>query len=78
MHPLSPSRAATLLPAEGSEHERVIMPVSDAILDVYEAGPTTVVGFGNRRVLDDINLALCREELVKLLPAARRRLWDLI
>jgi anti-sigma B factor antagonist len=46
------------------------MPVSDAILDVYEAGPTTVVGFGSRQVLDDINLALCREELVKLLQSA--------
>ncbi|QDT54105.1 hypothetical protein Pan44_21320 [Caulifigura coniformis] len=49
------------------------MPTSDAILDVYDAGPTTVVGFGNRDVLDDINLALCREELVKLLQSAKAK-----
>ena len=49
------------------------MPVSDAILDVYEVGPTTVVGFGSREVLDDINLALCREELVKLLQSAKAK-----
>jgi len=40
---------------------------NEPILDVYEAGPTTVVGFGNREVLDDINLALCREQLLELL-----------
>jgi anti-sigma B factor antagonist len=49
------------------------MPVSAAILDVYEAGPTTVVGFGNREVLDNINLALCREELVTLLRDAKAK-----
>ncbi len=46
------------------------MPVSEAILDVYEVGPTTVVGFGDREILDDINLALCREELVRLLQSS--------
>ena len=46
------------------------MPASDAILDVYEVGPTTVVGFGDRDVLDDINLAVCRAELVELLQKA--------
>lgn len=46
------------------------MPVSAAILDVYEVGPTTVVGFGNRETLDDINLAFCREELVKVLQGS--------
>ncbi len=46
------------------------MAASTAILDVYEVGPTTVVGFGERLVLDDINLALCREELVQLLQKA--------
>jgi len=40
-----------------------------AILDVYEVGETTVVGFGERDVLDNINLALCREQLVALLKA---------
>jgi anti-sigma B factor antagonist len=46
------------------------MTVSEAILDVYDVGPTTVVGFGNREILDDINLVVCREELVKLLQRA--------
>jgi anti-anti-sigma factor len=46
------------------------MIVSDAILDVYEIGPTTVVGFGNREVLENINLVYCRDELVKLLKTS--------
>lgn len=50
------------------------MPPSAAILDVYEVGPTTVVGFGDRFVLDDINLALCREELVNLLQKASAKI----
>ena len=54
------------------------MPVSDAILDVYEVGRTTVVGFGDREILDDINLALCREELVQLLQKASARTSDSI
>lgn len=40
---------------------------NDPILDIYEAGPTTVVGFGTREVLDDINLSLCRQQLLELL-----------
>jgi anti-anti-sigma factor len=40
-----------------------------AILDVYEAGPTTVVGFGERDILDNINLSVCREQLLELLKA---------
>ncbi|MBX3444960.1 MAG: STAS domain-containing protein [Planctomyces sp.] len=39
------------------------------ILDVYQAGPTTVVGFGGREVIDDTNLSLCREQLMELLKA---------
>jgi len=39
----------------------------DAILDVYSIGPTTVVGFGGRDVLDGVNLAACREEIVALI-----------
>ncbi|MGH7128220.1 MAG: STAS domain-containing protein [Planctomycetaceae bacterium] len=37
-----------------------------AILQVYQAGALTVIGFGGRRVLDDINVADCRDELVQL------------
>lgn len=37
------------------------------ILEVYQPGETTVVGFGGRDVLDDVNLADCREELLTLI-----------
>lgn len=36
-------------------------------LEVYEAGSLTVVGFGGREVLDHINVAECRDELVSLI-----------
>ncbi len=42
------------------------MPPIREILQVYEAGPVTVVGFGGRDILDDINVADCRDELVQL------------
>ncbi len=37
------------------------------ILEVYQTGPTTVVGFGGRDVLSDINVACCRDELISLI-----------
>jgi anti-sigma B factor antagonist len=36
------------------------------ILDVYKAGPLTVVGFGGQDVLDQVNIAACREEILEL------------
>ncbi|MEZ6067667.1 MAG: anti-sigma factor antagonist [Planctomycetaceae bacterium] len=36
------------------------------VIEVYEVGRTTVVGFGGREPLADINLAHCRNDLVKL------------
>lgn len=36
------------------------------LVEVYAAGPTTVVGFGGRDVLADVNIALCRENLLKV------------
>jgi anti-anti-sigma factor len=36
------------------------------IVEVYAAGPTTVVGFGGRNLVDDVNLAQCRNDLVEL------------
>ncbi|GIX03971.1 MAG: hypothetical protein KatS3mg113_0977 [Planctomycetaceae bacterium] len=36
-------------------------------LEVYHAGPLTVVGFGGKPVLDNINLAECREQLLHLI-----------
>ncbi|MCA9075501.1 MAG: STAS domain-containing protein [Planctomycetaceae bacterium] len=35
-------------------------------LQLYEAGKTTVVGFGGEEILDDINIADCRDELLAL------------
>jgi anti-anti-sigma factor len=37
------------------------------ILEVYQSGPTTVVGFGGRDVLEEVNVAACRDELVDLI-----------
>jgi len=36
-------------------------------LEVYEAGELTVIGFGGREVLDHLNLAECRDEVVELI-----------
>jgi hypothetical protein len=35
-------------------------------LEIYEVGPTTVVGFGGRNPLDDVNLSAFRADLVTL------------
>lgn len=37
-----------------------------ATLEVYEAGEITVIGFGGREILDHINLADCRDQIVKI------------
>lgn len=44
---------------------------SGPILQIYQAGPTTVVGFGEHPKLDDVNLVICREQLVALLESHR-------
>jgi anti-sigma B factor antagonist len=49
------------------------MPGEPPIMEVYAAGPTTVVGFGGREVLDTVNLALCREEIVALIAREKCR-----
>ena len=36
-------------------------------LEIYQAGELTVIGFGGREVLDDLNVADCRDELVQLI-----------
>lgn len=41
--------------------------LSMGLLEVYEAGELTVVGFGGREILDHINLAECRDELLNLI-----------
>ena len=36
------------------------------ILSVYKTGPLTVVGFGGQEVLDQVNIAACRHEIMEL------------
>jgi len=36
-------------------------------LEVYHPGELTVIGFGGREILDDLNLAECRDDLVELI-----------
>jgi anti-anti-sigma factor len=36
-------------------------------LEVYQAGELTVIGFGGREILDQMNVAECRDELVELI-----------
>lgn len=43
------------------------MTVKEAILEVYQAGPLTVVGFGGKEILDEVSVANCRHELLELL-----------
>jgi anti-sigma B factor antagonist len=38
-----------------------------SVLQVYKAGPSAVVGFGGRDVLDDTNVALCRDQMLALI-----------
>jgi anti-sigma B factor antagonist len=40
--------------------------VKSDILQVLAAGPTTIVSFGTRDMLEDINVAECRDELLRL------------
>ena len=40
---------------------------SVSALEVYQAGELTVIGFGGREILDDLNVAECRDELVDLI-----------
>lgn len=43
------------------------MAVEPQILSVYKTGPLTVVGFGGQEVLDQVNIAVCRSEIMKLI-----------
>jgi anti-anti-sigma factor len=40
---------------------------SVSALEIYQAGELTVIGFGGKEVLDDMNVADCRDELVELI-----------
>lgn len=37
------------------------------VLQVYEAGETTVVGFSGEEILDEISVAACRTEIIEIL-----------
>jgi anti-anti-sigma factor len=37
-----------------------------ALFEVYQAGELTVLGFGGRDVLDDYDVAQCRDEITRL------------
>lgn len=37
------------------------------VLQVYEAGETTVVGFCGEEILDEINVSACRTEIIDIL-----------
>ena len=43
------------------------MPADRNALQVYQTGPTTVIGFGGSDVLDDVNIAAFRDQIVGLL-----------
>ncbi len=42
------------------------MTAEPQLLSVYKTGPLTVVGFGGQEVLDQVNIAVCRTEIMKL------------
>ena len=42
-------------------------------LDVYQTGELTVVGFGGREILDQIDLSQCREQLIQLIEANKAK-----
>jgi anti-sigma B factor antagonist len=41
------------------------------LFEVYQAGALTVLGFGGRDVLDDYNVAQCRDEIMQLVRQHR-------
>jgi len=43
----------------------------DPIIEVYATGPTTVVGFGGKDLMDQVNLADCRDSLLELLSQTK-------
>ena len=43
------------------------MAQNQSILQVYETGQLTVVGFGGQSILDQIDLTACRAEIVSIL-----------
>ncbi len=42
------------------------MDIRSQRLQVYEVGKTTVVGFGGEEILDEVNIADCRDDVLQL------------
>ncbi len=38
-----------------------------ATLEIYKSGDVTVIGFGDREVLNQVNIAACREQIAALI-----------
>lgn len=47
--------------------KEVPVPIHHDVLRVYETGPLTVVGFGGDEILEQVDLAECRDEIMALL-----------
>lgn len=62
MIPIRGSKAAKRLRVG----ETKSMSSNGEILHVYQTGPLTVVGFGGREILDQIDIGTCRDELIAL------------
>jgi len=45
------------------------MPCQREILEIYEKGPLTVLGFGGYEVLDHVDVTECRDEIAALVEA---------
>ena len=45
------------------------MTIRSERLQVYETGPTTVLGFGGQVIVDDISVADCRDEILEIVKA---------
>jgi anti-anti-sigma factor len=46
--------------------DEIDMSTSKDIFEVYQTGELTVVGFGGRDILDQIDLSACRSEIISL------------
>lgn len=44
------------------------------ILHVYQAGPLTVVGFAGQELLDQVNIATCRDEIKSLVAECETKI----
>jgi hypothetical protein len=47
------------------------LPPSKGRVEVYLVGELTVIGFGGREILDQLNLAECYDEITDLIRANR-------